>query len=486
MSKPTPETAGTAPGPSLEILIMALLAAGFGALIGWLILSHFVRGLAEICRWEYLAAEANWITPAVVGLLNGLSSWVKNQARWRRRQQRRAVGNQLGLQHTDQADDQWTDAIESLHGGSVLSLSNILHCQFGPAKVIVADMTVDTDRPAGEGQAGEQTRTVVYIDDPAVQFPSMQVAPLQGLARWLTDLVGIRSLDLARHPDFARLYRVSTPTPTATDRFLDDVLLSHLAQDARWQIHAAGQRLLLWQAAGDRTTTDDTSYIDDALAVFQLWRARAVAWQATTEPTAASDSQADLDAAGPLQGWGDCQVVTAHDVETLLQQPVPRRSLPDRLRRQKFGFPIVPLVGLMFSVGGAIFFTASWFEDIQVKNGQEWLLGWMGGGFLLLGLPMLCGALYYRWAWAQLLIHGQVTTAQVQHVQRTEVKVDNRRRFLVTVQYQANGQTITHPLAVYGPAGELAQRSLEDHQPLRVLYVPQQPKRAVIAEGLVS
>jgi hypothetical protein len=487
MSETTNVPAGTDSPPGREILVLGTLAAGFGALIGWLILSHFVRGIAEICHWDYLAAEADWLTPLATGLLNGLSSIGKNRARMQRRQQRRALGTEIGLQHSDRADDELTDNIADLYGGGLMSLSNILHRQFGPANLVVADMFVSPAGRAGKGQATEGTRTVVYLNDPAVRFPRFQMAPTDGPTRWLMRLAGFRGLDVSRHPEFAQRYQINSPDPAAVHNFFAEGLLSELVAAGRWYVHADGHRVLLWsQAEPTRPSAEDPSYLDDALALFQLLRTRAIAWPAT-EPVA--DVPPRLVAHAPARGLGslvDCLEVTSQDIEQLLAQPTPRRPLPTSLHRQKFGFPIVPLVGLMFSVGGAIFFAAAGVEDLQVSNGKEWLLGWFGGGLLLLGLAMLTGALSYRWAWGRLLIHGQVTPGQVLQVHRTDVKVNDRRRFLVTVRYQANGQSITNQLAVYGRAGELAQQALASKQPLRVIFSPTRPKQAVVVEGLLG
>ncbi len=480
----TPAETAQPEGPWIDITIMAvmaILAFGFGALIGWLILSSFVHHVALQFGWDYLASNAAWLTPLAAGSLNAVGSLFKNLSQSRKHDRRKQLGKKIGFELKSDLDVETSDAIDSLFGGNVFHISNALQRNFGTAQMVVCDVQVASSRESRQNI--NTIHAVVYLEDPEINLPRFQLSPSSQMGRWISNLLGFKRLEFSDDEMFSRNYDLNGTPGELVQDFFDDELRGYLAQNSQWQIHASGHRVLLWQPGGRNDAEHGAQYVDEATLVYSQLRSRSLAW---TPPPVSESGSASVAPPHPVLALSSCVRVTAKDVQALLSTPPPRYKLPRSIQSQKFGFPIVGVVGTMFTIGGAVFASAVFIDAIEVQAGQEWGVGLIGALFLSMGLSMVIGAIYWRWYWRRLLNHGLSAVATIKEVVRTETKINNQRLYWVTAQFLSElGQTESR-MAVYGMGGETAQKALAENQTLHVLYARKNPRQAMLAEGLID
>jgi hypothetical protein len=116
--------------------------------------------------------------------------------------------------------------------------------------------------------------------------------------------------------------------------------------------------------------------------------------------------------------------------------------------------------------------------------------GW-GGAFViifpLIGGAILIGSVTNRQMTKRLLQSGTVTEAEVVSVEPTNMQVNNRSVFKITVRSATlqGGQPVT-VLRVNRPEIELARKNLQDKLPVFIVYDTRNPKRLLLPEALID
>lgn len=503
------KSSGPTTGYWVVLGLIVLVASAGGSLIGWLFLRPMVKVAGGVIGWDTLVLNADWVALLGGGLLVGGSVLRTNIEAYRRQRKRQISAQQLGFDYqAGELGSKLEDVIERLHGGAIRSVSNVMQRQFGETQLMVADMIVThSDSEAGDKLNRE---TIALIADPTLRLPAVRMFPRSNVAEWLMKWLGAdrqqRSL-VDPLPEFERSYGVAGPSAVVQSWF-DPTIQAYFAQHSGWQVHASGSHCLVWRPGCSRDKSEEAAFVDSALDVVRVWRERAKRFQA--EALAGSDGQVSIPRAehlrGPSIGMGP--MVTTADLERVLMSAVPRRQLPSTFYRQKFGFPLVLLVGVLFSVGGAVFLSAASFDAIHVKDNQEWTLGILGGVFFTFGVLMFVGAARYRWYWNRILYHAKVAPAVIRHIMKTDTKINDQRRYLVDLTYEVDGRGRHAQVAAYGPVVERFEAAFAANSPRpdeypgqtietgteraislpvqHVLYDPRQPRRVVWAEGLIQ
>ena len=107
--------------------------------------------------------------------------------------------------------------------------------------------------------------------------------------------------------------------------------------------------------------------------------------------------------------------------------------------------------------------------------------------FPLIGAAIIVGSGMSRQMTKRLLQSGLVTEATVVSVEPTNLRVNNRTAFKITLRSPAlqGGQPIT-VLRVNPPDIELARKNLQDKLPVFILYDASNPKRLLFPEALID
>lgn len=475
-------------------LALGVFAAIVGGLIGWFLISLIVAGLAENLKLDWLKANARWISMVAVGLLNGWASFRKHRKSLLRQHRQKDVGKEFGLSHATDLDDRLSDAIEELLGGSAMLSGGVLHRDFGDTHLVVADVLVTRSSHSSQAGNSERTFTVALMEDPSLNLPDFRLQPQQFLLTWVMRMVGFKEVKFENHAAFSNKYLINGISISNLKSFFNVPLLDYFAELNGWQVHASGVRVLVWQPQAPLASNDIEKFIDQSFEIFAQLRQRHSTWQSekkTSSNHLSGEQGKEMDAAnstldGLVGGMISSYLVRPSDIKKMLTEPVPRRWLPSGIKREKLGFPIVPLIGLMFLVGGIVFAVISLSPNAEIKNAPPWLFPLLGFSLILGGIPLLIGGCWYRYHWSRLLRRGSVASAEVLDVERTGVKINNLRRYLVTVRYLTDLRSIETQVAVYGRGGELALQAKAENRPLHVLYDSERPKRVFLAEGFIN
>ncbi len=494
-------------GTFLLPFLLAVFAACIGGLIGWFLLSIIVGGIADMMKWDWLETNARWVTMLTVGFLNGWGSFWKHRTAILNQQRRKELGAELGLEHTIDLNEGLSDAIEELMGGDVMISGGALHRDFGSTHLVVADVRVFRSQKSDNASSTDPEYTVAFLEDHDLDLPDFRIQPRSFLSNIVMRMTGFREIPLKEDSSFSKKYILNGMSLSKLKSFFDDQIQDYFAELNGWQIHARGKRVLAWQPSKATSATDTEKFIDQAFEIFSTLRDRNASWtsQSLTNSTHSSaaateigiannrgtlngnkDGVTDLEFDGLTAGIIRRYLIRTVDIDRMLAEPTPRQWLPDGIKNDKLGFPAVPLVGFMFLAGGTLFATLGLMEDVSFEGGPEWVPAAIGFTFIAVGIPLLIGGCWYRFRWDRLLRRGEVTWAEVQKVDRTGVKLNNQRRYLVTIKYQPYQQPLTRQVAVYGRGGEIASQAAKENRKLHVLYDSTYPERSCLAEGFIN
>jgi hypothetical protein len=222
-------------------------------------------------------------------------------------------------------------------------------------------------------------------------------------------------------------------------------------------------------------------FVNDALAAFSLFfdalqeRGESVAAVAQAD---AGEYAAQL--SGPLGRFVRARLITQRDMDDFLRQPAPRQ-VPENIRLQQVGGSpwFLYLWGILFGGIGSVVMVGMLFA-------REWLGVLFASLFPLIGFSVLYFTARSRRRNLRLLRDGKVVQGWIEQVEETQLWVNGQRRYRATLRFSPGVEEERHILSLYGPAVRRAEASLARNEPVRVLFLPDQPKRLIVADALVS
>ena len=116
-------------------------------------------------------------------------------------------------------------------------------------------------------------------------------------------------------------------------------------------------------------------------------------------------------------------------------------------------------------------------------------VGYFGGMVAI--FPLIGGAMmFFAWRWTRrqrrLLRDGAFARAEVIAVEQTNMKVNNQRRYKISVGFDSpRGETMTTYNA-YGAEVGLARKRLESGDTVGILYDPSRPGRVLMVDSLLK
>ena len=294
-----------------------------------------------------------------------------------------------------------------------------------------------------------------------------------------SSLVGDADIDFDAFPEFSRQYHLTSINPEAVRRLFTNALLTHFSSNPGWQIRASENRLLLFRHNRRSSPAELSAFINQALAAFGLLvdalQERGGSVAAAPMPDV-EEQAAKL--SGPLGRIIRSRLVTRQELDEFLAQPTPRQIPPKIKRQQTGGILFLCLWGAMFGgIGGIVL--------IGLLAAGEWKGSLFAGLFPLIGFSVLFFAWRSHRRGVRLLRDGRVTDGKLESLEATSMWVNGQQRYRAKVQLPAIGSA-ERTFSIYGAAVRRAERCLAKAEPVRVLYLPDQPERATLVDSLIT
>lgn len=478
--------------------------------VGFLIGSFFLSGFRPLMlRLAWLPGGAMTLG-VVCGLVFASIAVGKERRRLVRQRELHLYASRSSLRFSPKGSESIADEIKRLTGYSGRWwLENEMQGRVDAIRMTVGDLY-----HCSTGENSKTTvRTVAHFRGGDLYFPHFTLQREGKLVTFVGDLAGVRDIDFSSHPEFSRLYHLSSDQPETTQQLFTDECLQYFAADHGWQIRAERDQMMMTRdeviAAGDLDL-----FIDQTQAILALLRC---AMQQLLEspnppnmgPTVAgnrsqrgarSSRAIQTDQASSRRGFTEesdvnhapkgwlARRVSANtirwgEVQAFVQLPVPR-TVPAAIQRQRAGCNGLILIGFLSLVGLMV---APLFVLSVIRINEVPL------SFLIL-ISMIILAVTAGLSWllnkrkrnVQILRQGRLTSAEIVGVRATGWEVNSQPQFEVEFRYTADGQTRLKKLKVYGGHGDLAHAVLDSREETPLLVDPHDADHCVLGIQLTN
>lgn len=462
----------------LDSLIGALSLGAMGSFLG----AFFLPSMKHVGAMLGLQVELpkGWWAYGVLGLaLGSVAGLIKSWGEVRRRRGMREAAASTGLVFSPEGTQQLERGLRGLldHNQS-LYLANVLQKEVGAARFYVADLKIST--PSGDGHS-ESNQTVAYFEASDLPFPTFTLQPEGRVLSIFSSLVGNIDINFEGFPEFSRRYHLSGDNPEAVRRLFTDDLLTSFGGDPGWQIRARENRLLMFRHNRHCQPAELQEFMNQAVATFSLFfdalqeRADSLA---AAPPLEAREQAAPF--SGPLGRIIRSRLVTRREVDDFLAQSTPRQ-IPANIKRQQTGGGL-----LFFCIWGAMFGGIGSIVLLAMLAAGEWRWTLFGALFPLIGFSVLFFAVRNHRRGVRLLRDGKLTEAKIESLAATSMWVNGQRRYRVSLRFSAAGDNELRTFSIYGTAVRRAEDCLAKAEPVRVLYLPDQPDRCTLVDSLIT
>lgn len=175
-------------------------------------------------------------------------------------------------------------------------------------------------------------------------------------------------------------------------------------------------------------------------------------------------------------------MVSPEELEQFLQQEPPR-TIPPVLRRQRAG-----CLSLLLYVwgGGFFFFGLLMFAVSLLAKNIPWTARAGMAVLPLVGLAVIVITYLFRRTTIHLLRAGTCCPARVTDIVSTNVRVNRKRRYKVTFEFEHEGVTRTATTNEYEPAVSRAASLMDTRQSTRLLVDPATTNRVLWVDVLAA
>ena len=329
----------------------------------------------------------------------------------------------------------------------------------------------------------QQTALLLEQDD--LDLPDFTLRPKpKGLAGQLMKLMGNMSLEFDDSPDFSSAYMLQGwVEPTVRALFIKPIR-DHFAKDHKWSVCGRGKRLVIFQRGKVTNQGQQDPFIKEALEILALFQMGEEVLDERPElrrATRADDMMASAERMGGLVGGVLARQlkavqVTQSDLEDFVAQQTPRTA-PPGMARQVVG-QLMPAIAaaLVTSLVGFVFGTLC----LVIGSGSERLIAVPCYLFAGLGLVGTYFLNRYRSSKSRVLKRGVLHSGTITKIERTDTKINDQRRFLVTIKNNERAVTCR----AYGMAVQQAQTYKDSGQAVRFLVDPASKKNVVCLDLL--
>ena len=360
----------------------------------------------------------------------------------------------------------------------------------GDMNLYVVDMTYTQSTSDGDGHRSTRTikqTGVVYFDE-RFDLPSFTVTPTTaGIARALLSMLGAPDINFDDTPEFSRRFQVIGYVESAVRILLTHELRQYLESIPKVSVAGNGKHLVVYRREHLCDSQEREQLVQHAVRMIEMfWQAHDGLDQRTDVHRETRPEDA-LDFAEKMGGIAGAALrrqllqlkLTRREVEDFLSQTPPRR-IPIGLHRQVLGQSIVfVFMGAFFVLMGCLVFALT----LALPNSIPVWIGIPGGVFTsLIGFAIGGFATSYRGRLKRTLQAGEIASATITDIKRTDVTVNNERRYLLKLRLD-NGESVS--VSIYGEAAERAKRKRDGGQRVRLLLDPKNRKLGGICVDLL-
>lgn len=328
-------------------------------------------------------------------------------------------------------------------------------------------------------------QTALLLEQDDFDLPDFTLRPkAKGLVGKLFKMLGNTSIEFDDSPKFSAEYHlVGWVEPTVRELFVKPIR-DHFANDNRWSVCGRGKRLVIYQKGAVVKDADQDDFIKQTLPFLTLFQIGEDALDARPDlrrETRSEDITASVSQMGGIAGAMMARQlkeveITRSQLEEFAGSSSPR-SIPPGMARQVIGqiMPaiaaaiIATLVGIVFGV-----------LCILLGQGNERLIAIPCFMTACLGLVGTWFLNRYRSRKTRVLRDGVMHEGTITDIERTQTKVNDQRRHLVTVE---TNQT-TAVCRAYGTSAKLAGSFKDSGKKVRLLVDPVEPKNTVCLDLL--
>lgn len=393
------------------------------------------------------------------------------------------AAGELGFDVIEDPDEALRFGIASCLGSRrIVEIQDVLERTHEGMRFVVATVkhyreTDTTSRP--------DTETLLFFSQEGLELPSMVVQPRGGLARLqsvVTRLIGMPQVEFPDDPDFNAAYLVFTLHPESTKALLDAELREYLAAHPGLMLRTESNRIAALRAGVAVPPAELPAFVDEADNVVMLAARRGRELE-QLEISPQDEAAQTLEQMRGVGGFVARQMrVSSKELTEFLDQPPPR-AIPATIRRGHLGFG-----SIFFYIWGGLFFGIGIVvvTGIFAQKNPPPPVFLIFGLFPVMGLTAIVLTYRYRRRMRRLLRDGECCDARVLDVKATNVYVNNRRRYKVTLQHRHNGLEQTATVNVYDPAVQKAFGLVKSGDSTTVLVDPGDLRRVMWIESLAS
>lgn len=362
-----------------------------------------------------------------------------------------------------------------LGGPHIDRIENVLQRGNGGVRLVVA-----TVRRRLEGNAAIRpvSETILYFAQDGLTLPNMAVQPrrrMSGLQSAVLGLAGFPKVEFPDDGEFDQAYRVLTLQPESAQALFTDELRRYLLSLEDVTVRTEDDRIAVLREGRAVSSESLPEFVDEMNDVVMML-ARNAADLPRRNLSPADEQRETL---RNLRGVGAAiarrVLVSREEFEQFLQQPPPR-DIPASIRGQHLG-----LGSLFFYIWGGMFLGIGSMVVFGLLAQRAAPPPVIAALCLLplIGLSAILLTFRYRRRIRRMLTHGECREARVGEVRPTNVYVNNRRRYRITLLSDDGGAEQPIQVHAYEPAVQKAMGLSESGERTRVLVDPADPRRAI-------
>ncbi|QDV44081.1 hypothetical protein Enr13x_39420 [Stieleria neptunia] len=343
-----------------------------------------------------------------------------------------------------------------------------------------------------ESESSRRVRQTVAVLDEEIHLPYVAMFPHRKgiLGAVFSAIGGMNDVNFDDSPKFSADYLLHAWNEKAVRLLFTPKLREYFSQHAGWSLRGNRGRIAVFQQGRVCKSEELDEFVNASAEIFRLIREGEQELDRHPEinrEARVQDAYAAAENMGGIAGRIlrnelDRIALSSDEVRQFLAQPVPRLDIPSGMHRQ-----VIPDVKMLIAMG-IVFTVAGVVVPILiflVLQGNDRLFGIpFAATFLLAGGLMLFFSIRHGRRKYRLLREGTVHTGRIERVERTNTEINSRRRYVLHVTYDVDGQSRQTTANVY--SGIERARSLADQNAaVRVLVDPQDEKHVLCVDSLV-
>jgi len=357
------------------------------------------------------------------------------------------------------------------------------------ASLVVCDITY---HETTEESHRRICQTAVVLDANGLNLPQFALAPHRKglLSKVASALLGGMDLNFEDSPEFSETYQLYGWVEDAVRALFNKDLRDYFADHKTWSVRGLGSQLVIFRHNKTRDENQIDAFTQQSLEILALFRdaeAKLDEHPEIRRETKPDDLRATMQNMGGIAGaMLQAQLkkiaVTQVELDAFVAEPVPRNP-PKGLQRQVVGdtFILIPVGILFFAVGLII-------GGLTVLTSDD-KTGFEVGMLFLFTFPLVGGLMagityWHRRKKLRVLRQGIVTVGTPTKMEKSSIMVNDQLRHVVTVEFEAEGQTRTTICNVYGGMASTARKVVDDGEPVTLLVDPADSSHVVCTDFL--